>query len=141
MKDAIDEHVQTAKHTWDNTFHTCIIPSFSQNGACMKVTGIDISECNHRDILAEEPMCDHIPTEVRMTLLSPRSEANKHAEPRLDNNNVRLIGVGLEELGVEEFVKLEFFKGGWQYFILISIDIHVYLYLNFPLNIGLTTFM
>ena len=33
-------------------------------------------------------------------------------KPRLDANNVRLVGVGLEELGVEEFVKGEFFKGG-----------------------------
>ena len=37
-------------------------------------------------------------------------------KPRLDASNVRLVGVGLEELGVEEFVKGEFFKGGKMFF-------------------------
>lgn len=32
-------------------------------------------------------------------------------KPRLDENNVKLVGIGLEELGVEDFVKGEFFKG------------------------------
>lgn len=32
-------------------------------------------------------------------------------KPRLDDNNVKLVAVGLEELGVEEFVKGQFFKG------------------------------
>lgn len=31
--------------------------------------------------------------------------------PQLKANNIRLIGVGLEELGVEEFVKGDFFAG------------------------------
>ena len=33
-------------------------------------------------------------------------------KPHLDANNVRMVGVGLEELGVEEFVKGKFFDGG-----------------------------
>ncbi|GFS18015.1 prostamide/prostaglandin F synthase [Elysia marginata] len=32
-------------------------------------------------------------------------------KPRLDENKVRFVAVGLEELGVEDFVKGEFFKG------------------------------
>ncbi|XP_045162127.2 prostamide/prostaglandin F synthase-like [Mercenaria mercenaria] len=32
-------------------------------------------------------------------------------KPRLDENNVRLVGIGLEEVGVEEFVKEDYFKG------------------------------
>ncbi|XP_060590204.1 prostamide/prostaglandin F synthase-like [Ruditapes philippinarum] len=32
-------------------------------------------------------------------------------KPRLDENNVRLVGIGLEEVGVDEFVKGEYFKG------------------------------
>jgi len=32
-------------------------------------------------------------------------------KPRLDANNVKLVGIGLEELGVEDFVQGEFFKG------------------------------
>lgn len=32
-------------------------------------------------------------------------------KPQLDANNVGLVGVGLEELGVEEFVKGGYFKG------------------------------
>jgi prostamide/prostaglandin F2alpha synthase len=33
-------------------------------------------------------------------------------KPQLDANNVRMVGVGLEELGVEEFVEGKFFDGG-----------------------------
>ena len=33
-------------------------------------------------------------------------------QPILDKNNVRLIGVGLEELGVQEFIDGKFFDGG-----------------------------
>ena len=32
--------------------------------------------------------------------------------PRLSRENVRLIGIGLEELGVEEFVEKKFWVGG-----------------------------
>ncbi|XP_064642518.1 prostamide/prostaglandin F synthase-like [Lineus longissimus] len=32
-------------------------------------------------------------------------------KPQLDANNVRMIGIGLEELGVEEFVEGKFFDG------------------------------
>lgn len=32
-------------------------------------------------------------------------------KPRLDADNIRLVGIGLEELGVEDFVKGEYFKG------------------------------
>ncbi|GFO21958.1 hypothetical protein PoB_004846300 [Plakobranchus ocellatus] len=32
-------------------------------------------------------------------------------KPRLDENKVRFVAIGLEELGVEDFVKGEFFKG------------------------------
>ncbi|KAJ8046168.1 Prostamide/prostaglandin F synthase [Holothuria leucospilota] len=33
-------------------------------------------------------------------------------KPQLDANNVRLVGVGVEELGVEEFVQGKFWAGG-----------------------------
>lgn len=32
--------------------------------------------------------------------------------PRLSRENVRLVGIGLEELGVEEFVEKKFWAGG-----------------------------
>lgn len=32
--------------------------------------------------------------------------------PRLSQENVRLVGIGLEELGVEEFVEKKFWAGG-----------------------------
>ena len=32
--------------------------------------------------------------------------------PRLSQENVRLVGVGLEPLGVEEFVEKKFWAGG-----------------------------
>ncbi|XP_015913441.3 prostamide/prostaglandin F synthase [Parasteatoda tepidariorum] len=32
-------------------------------------------------------------------------------KPQLDTKNVRLIGIGVEELGVEDFIKGEFFTG------------------------------
>jgi prostamide/prostaglandin F2alpha synthase len=32
-------------------------------------------------------------------------------KPRLDASNVKLVGIGLEELGVEEFVQGGYFKG------------------------------
>ncbi len=33
-------------------------------------------------------------------------------KPILDSNNVKLVGVGLEDLGVEEFLEGKFFDGG-----------------------------
>lgn len=36
-------------------------------------------------------------------------------KPILDRHNVRFIGVGVEELGVEEFVSGKFFDGGKQH--------------------------
>ena len=35
-------------------------------------------------------------------------------KPILDSNNVKLIGVGLEELGVQDFIDGKFFDGGKQ---------------------------
>lgn len=32
--------------------------------------------------------------------------------PRLEANNIRFVGIGVEELGVEDFVKGGFFPGG-----------------------------
>lgn len=32
--------------------------------------------------------------------------------PRLSRENIRLVGVGLEQLGVEEFVEKKFWAGG-----------------------------
>jgi prostamide/prostaglandin F2alpha synthase len=33
-------------------------------------------------------------------------------QPTLKENNVRLIGIGLEPLGVDEFIEGKFFDGG-----------------------------
>ena len=35
-------------------------------------------------------------------------------KPILDSNNVKLVGVGLEELGVQDFIDGKFFDGGKQ---------------------------
>lgn len=41
-------------------------------------------------------------------------------KPQLDANNVRLVGVGVEELGVEEFVQGNYWAGGkWYTYISI----------------------
>ena len=41
--------------------------------------------------------------------------------PRLSQENVRLVGIGLEELGVEEFVEKKFWAGGMIIFLLIAL--------------------
>lgn len=33
-------------------------------------------------------------------------------QPILQSNNVKLVGVGLEQLGVDEFIQGQFFSGG-----------------------------
>lgn len=33
-------------------------------------------------------------------------------KPQLDANNVRLVGIGLEEVGLEQFIQGDFFNGG-----------------------------
>jgi len=45
-------------------------------------------------------------------------ELSSGLAPTLKENNIRLIGIGLEELGVEEFVNRKFFDGGKQAFFL-----------------------
>ena len=41
--------------------------------------------------------------------------------PRLSQENVRLVGIGLEELGVEEFVEKNFWAGGMIIYLLIAL--------------------
>lgn len=41
--------------------------------------------------------------------------------PRLSQENVRLVGIGLEELGVEEFVEKKFWAGGMIIYLLIAL--------------------
>ena len=41
-------------------------------------------------------------------------------KPQLDAHNVRLCGVGLEELGLEEFQEGQFFTGGQFYIMVIT---------------------
>jgi hypothetical protein len=44
--------------------------------------------------------------------------------PRLSQENVRLVGIGLEELGVEEFVEKKFWDGGNSKLVSITIRIN-----------------
>ena len=41
--------------------------------------------------------------------------------PRLSQENVRLVGIGLEELGVEEFVEKKFWAGGMIIYLFIAL--------------------
>lgn len=40
-------------------------------------------------------------------------------KPQLDANNVRLVGIGLEEVGLEQFIQGDFFNGGVLNFLII----------------------
>lgn len=54
--------------------------------------------------------------------------------PRLSRENVRLVGIGLEELGVEEFVEKKFWAGGMlcnSLYRLGNFDLHIDLLTRF----------
>ena len=42
-------------------------------------------------------------------------------QPLIKENNVRLVGVGLESIGVEEFIEGKFFDGGEEFVNLIEL--------------------
>ena len=43
-------------------------------------------------------------------------------KPILDSNNINLVGVGLEELGVQEFIDGKYFEGGVYLYIIFLIS-------------------